>query len=380
MDFEDIRPYRDEEVSTAIQELIQEEQFKKVVGYLFPDQALEDVLDQLSKMDKINLFQEKIILPTMSRIIGNSISELSVSGIDQLQKDQNYLFISTHRDIVMDSALMNVILKQHGHDTAEIAIGDNLMTIPWVVKLVKLNKSFIVKRDLPNDQKLKESLRLSAYINASIKKEKKSIWLAQKSGRSKGGDDRTNPSILKMLLLSNDKEALESIKELNICPVSIAYEYNPCDSLFLPELIANMEGREHVKSKTEDVEHMALGIEGYKGKVEVRFSTPINKQLEQLEGVKNRNELLALISKQIDQSLHRDYSMLSSNYIAHDLLFDSQQFEHKYTSEKKEKFMHRLELALDKEQASSAKAKELFLKMYAQPLINQLQLKIPTVD
>lgn len=373
MNFDDIRPYQDDEVSVKIEKLLQEEQFKAVFQQVFPKLPLEQLEAQMRNIDNIYDFQAKIIVPVLERLLQKSSNGISFDGIDNIEKGSAYLFVSTHRDIVLDSALMNYILMKEGLDTAEIAIGDNLMTIPWVVDLVKLNKSFIVKRNVAKEEKVQASIQLSNYINHTIKEKHNSIWIAQRSGRSKDGDDRTAQSIIKMFNLGGESNsALENIKSLNICPVSIAYEYNPCDILTMPELMQVAKGEKYEKAPGEDVKHMAQGIQGEKGKIAVSFGKPLNTQINRLEGIKNRNEICNSVAKMIDNQIHETYHLMPTNYIAHDLLMHENRFENEYSEEEKNGFLTYMESRISQLKGDSDFIHHTFLKMYANPVINKL--------
>lgn len=374
MNFDEIRPYHDSEVNHKIDKLLEEEQFVSVLQQVNPGLPFEIFLEKIKSVQTIRQFQAEIIVPILKGLIQKSTSGVSFDGLENLEKGKAYLFVSTHRDIVLDSALMNYVLLTQGFETAEIAIGDNLMKVPWIVDLVKLNKTFIVKRNVPKEEKVKSSIELSAYINYTIKEKKNSIWIAQKSGRSKDGNDQTNPSLLKMFsLASEENQSLEKIKSLNICPISVSYEYNPCDILTLPELMTIAKGEKYEKEPMEDLLHMAKGIEGQKGSVAVSFGKPINSIIESLSNLKNRNELLAAVAKHIDQQIHSSYHLMPSNYIAYDLLFQEKRFTNQYSEAKKEEFENYTKARLEAFDGDSDFAHHTFLKMYANPVINKLK-------
>lgn len=373
MSFDDIRPYHDDEVHQKIEGLLDEPQFQQVIEHVNPGINYEEFKQQTLQFKTIKEFQQFIVVPLLDKLLKKSSKGLSFEGIENLEKGKAYLFVSTHRDIVLDSALMNYVLLQQGFETAEIAIGDNLMKIPWIVDLVKLNKSFIVKRNLAKEERVQGSLQLSAYINHTIKNKKESIWIAQRAGRSKDGNDETNPSLLKMFNLDNaDSSALEGIKSLNICPVSIAYEFNPCDVLTLPELMQIAKGEKYEKQPMEDIIHMGQGIEGTKGHIKVSFGRPLNDLLVDKEEIKNRNQLLASVAKLIDDEIHHSYHLMPTNYIAYDLLHDSKQFEEKYSKEELAGFQSHMTLKLSEVEGDEKLKKETFLKMYANPVVNSL--------
>lgn len=371
MNFDDIRPYTDEEVNEKIQRLVEEPQFQQVMEQVNPETPFKLLKMGMLRIHTIRDFQTKIIVPMLEKLIAQSTKGLSGKGLENLDPDKRYLFVSTHRDIALDSALMDYILLKGGHDTVEIAIGDNLMKIPWVVDLVKLNKTFIVKRSLSKDQKAAGSLELSSYIHHALKEKRESIWIAQKAGRSKDGNDRTNPSIIKMFNLAGDSEdIIENLKSLNICPVSISYQYNPCDILIMPELMTQANGEKYEKAPMEDLMQMAEGITGNKGKVEVSFGKPINDQLDKLKGFKNINELNANIAKLIDNQIHSTYSLMESNYVAYDIINDSNEFAKNYSETDKSEFIDYMNSRLEKVDGEADFIKEVFLNMYAYPVRN----------
>jgi len=373
MNFEDIRPYRDEEVSEKVRQLLKAEQFREIIQKIYPELPFDKFEAKLLSIQNISQFQKEIIVPILDKLLKNSSEGLDFRGIENIEKGKAYLFVSTHRDIVLDSALMNYILMQEGFETAEIAIGDNLMTIPWVVDLVKLNKSFIVKRDVRKEEKVRASIELSNYINHTIQKENKSIWIAQRSGRSKDGDDRTNQSLIKMFNLAGTSEiALDNLQALNICPIAVSYEYNPCDILTIPELIKKEKGEKYEKAPLEDMQHMAKGIEGTKGRIVVSFGKPISDQLEALKVLKSRKEIFNGIVRLIDEQIHQNYFLMPTNYIAHDLLNGKSEFSDKYSEAEKEEFKKYMTARLKEVEGDSDLIQHTFLKMYANPVDNQL--------
>jgi glycerol-3-phosphate O-acyltransferase len=372
MNFDEIRPYNDEEVQGKIRKLVEEPQFQQVMEQINPAVPYALFKRKMLQISTVREFQGEIVLPILEQLLKKSAKGVEHIGTENLQKGSNYLFVSTHRDIVLDSALMNYVLYNEGFNTAEIAIGDNLMKVPWVVDLVKLNKTFIVKRDLRKEEKVESSIQLSKYIHHTIREKGESIWIAQKSGRSKDGNDSTNPSILKMFNLGGpDQSVKDNIKALNICPVSIAYEYNPCDVLTMPELMLQAQGKKYTKEPMEDMIHMGRGIEGEKGRIVVSFGRPINPSLQELNEISNRNEWLAGVADLIDQEIHRSYHLMASNYIASDLLNNSNTYREHYTGEEKTAFENYMQNRLDQLDGDKDFKEQTFLKMYAYPVSNQ---------
>ncbi len=376
MNFDEIRPYYDKEVPKMVKQLLKANQFREIIEEIYPELPYEEFETKAKNIKDIQQFQNEIILPTFKRLMKKSSDAINFKGVENIKKGEPYLFVSTHRDIVLDSALLNYVLNNQGFDTAEIAIGDNLMIIPWVVDLVKLNKSFIVKRNVQKEEKVKASIELSNYINYTILKKKNSIWIAQRSGRSKDGDDRTSQSLIKMFNLGGTMDtAIENIQSLNICPVAISYEYNPCDAMVIPELISKEKGEKYEKAPLEDMQHMAMGIEGYKGKVVVSFGKSINEELEQLKVLKNRKEIFNGIVKAIDNQIHEIYHLMNTNYIAFDLMNNNNDFSAHYTDEQKQKFILYMDSRLKEIGGDQSIIRQTFLKMYANPVINKLALQ-----
>ncbi len=372
MDFEDIRPYHDEEVKEKINSLLGEEQFCQIIQQVMPEMPFPMFERQMRGIDSIFDFQSKVVVPLLDKLLSQSTQGLSYSGIENLEKDECYLFVSTHRDIVLDSALLNYALLKEGFSTAEIAIGDNLMKIPWIVGLVKLNKTFIVKRSLSKDKIMDGSIQLSNYINYTVKEKGENIWIAQKAGRSKDGNDKTNANILKMFNLGGEGEvAIDNIKELNICPVSISYEYNPCDALTLPELMTIANGEKYEKQPMEDLIHMGEGLQGKKGKVEVSFGKPLNGLIDGKDLPMSNPELFQFLAKTIDREIYNSYKLMPTNYMAFDLLNNSSSHEGHYSADEKEYFKKYVTKKIEGIEGDEAFRKETFLKMYAYPVLNK---------
>jgi hypothetical protein len=372
LQFEDIRPYNDSEYQSVIQKLLQQPAFIGALDHYFPDLDQETLKQILLSCRGIRDFQQKIISSVVESIVAQSMTDLSFAGIENLPAGQAHLFMSNHRDIVLDSAFLNYGLNKAGLDTSQIAIGSNLLGIDWVKDLVRINKSFIVKRSLSKLEMLEASRKLSAYIDHVITEKKESVWIAQREGRSKDGDDRTNPGLLKMFGLGTDKDLLQHLIDLHIIPVSISYEYDPCDFLKIPELLAKSKGEAYTKASNEDVKHMLGGIQGFKGRAQLTFGSGINEQLSALFEIKNRNEQLRAVAKVIDREIFKNYRLWPSNYIAADLLSASHKFSRFYSQEDKAAFIAYMEPRLSGFADHFDAAREIFLRMYANPLFNHL--------
>src|SRR5690554_7520299 len=269
--FNDIRPYLDSEVPDAIAQLIADKNFRMVVEPLVKPHTWEQFSALLMQCKSKDDFQNIAIYPIMRRLINKTTTEMNGSNWENIDKSKGRLFISNHRDIVLDAAFFNMLLFDNDSGTTEIAIGDNLLIYPWIEKLVRINKSFIVKRGVSVRQMLTVSKHLSDYIHDTIRDRNQSIWLAQREGRAKDSNDRTQTSLLKMLTLHDSREPLLALKQLNIIPLSISYEYDPCDYLKAKEFQLKRDNPEHKKSQADDIENMYTGMVGLKGKIHFRL-------------------------------------------------------------------------------------------------------------
>lgn len=369
MNFEDIRPYKDDEYLSVIKELCEVDSLMNTIKGYLPELSIDEIKKTLLSFNNIQDFQSKMVCKVIDRILLDSVNQFSYDGILRLDKNTNYLLISNHRDIVLDSALINYCLNKRAYNTSEIAIGSNLLSQPWIKQLVRVNKSFIVKRNLPLDQMLEGSRTLSSYINYTLKEKHQSIWIAQREGRAKDGFDKTNPGLLKMFGMAAEDGLLDHLQSLNITPVSLSYELDPCDKLKIPELLKKAEGLTYTKADGEDNMHMVMGIKGFKGNIHIQFGSPINDEIEQFRAIKNKNELLKNVAEVIDKHVYSNYKLWDSNYIAYDLLNKTSTYSDKYSKESKQQFLEYVNKRLS-DFVGNEKAKELFLKMYANPVIN----------
>ena len=369
LNFEDIRPYKDDEYHKIVQELFEVEPLMGTINNYLPELSLPQIKAMILDYGTIQEFQSKMVCEFINRIIQRSVAKFSYDGVLNLDKEESYLLLSNHRDIVLDSALINYCLNDRKYNTSEIAIGSNLLSEDWIKKLVRINKSFIVKRNIPIQEMLGASQNLSAYIDYTLKDKKQSVWIAQREGRAKDGFDKTNPGLLKMFGMAAKDNLLDHIISLNITPVSLAYELDPCDVFKVPELLKKSAGEDYVKAKGEDEKNMLFGIQGNKGNVHVQFGTPINEKIKAFNGIKNRNQLLKAISEVIDKEIYQNYHLWNSNYVAYDILHSSTKYADKYAENGKEQFQDYMHEKLNGLHGNKA-AENIFLKMYANPTIN----------
>lgn len=378
-EFDAIRPYRDEEVQQIFHELANEPDFLRLIGFLYPELSVKGFLKLLFSLNSISEFQEQIIAPYVKNIVRLSADSLTIGGLDKINREKTYFFISNHRDIILDPAFLNILLIENGFDTTEIAIGDNLLIYPWIRLLVRLNKSFIVNRNVPVRQMFEVSQRLSDYINHTMQVNGHSIWMAQREGRSKDANDRTHLAVLKMLNMSGDGNFIDNMKEINFLPVSISYEYDPCDFLKAREFLLKRDNPEFSKTAEDDLQSMFTGLKGYKGRVHFHVCKPIDSgELSYIRELGDRNQQVAGLAQVIDKHIHLNYMFYPGNYIAYDLLTGENRFSDKYSEVDKDKFKKYLNMQLDKIAERESEYDFLYkslIEMYSNPLINHYEAK-----
>jgi hypothetical protein len=371
IEFEEIRPYTDEEYPMAIQQLANDKKFIAVIEKLYPQPGVKEaVLQKMVQMKSISDFQNEIVYPLVVKIEKGSTDGLFYKAMDQFHPEENYLFISNHRDIILDSAFLNSVMHTHGFRKTEIAIGDNLLIYDWIKVLVRLNRSFIVKRNLGMREQLMASKELSAYIRYAIKEKKESIWLAQREGRSKNGNDQTHPALLKMLNMSNRASIIEGFRELNIVPMAISYEIEPCGIAKVEELLNKKHNPNFSKTQQDDLNSMANGVMSPKGRVQVAFGNPLNIRLDEITKGKKDSEIIETIADYINRRIYFNYKLWPNNYIAYDLLNNTQKYSAQYTEDQKQGFVARMEAEIAKLTFDQQESREYYLAMYANPVVN----------
>ena len=375
--FDPIRPFEPDELPDVFDRLLQNEQFCSVLAYLYPDVPKEALAEKMHAC-KDNLdFQKTFCYGFLVQLL-TRLSKGCDIDIASLDTDSRYTFISNHRDIVLDSALLDKLLIDAGFNTTcEIAIGDNLLKLPWVKDLVRVNKSFIVERALSMREMLMASKRLSEYMHFVIAEKNDNIWIAQREGRAKDSNDRTQEAILKMMVMGGDGSIIDRLKQLHLVPLAISYEYDPCDYLKAAELQARRDNPSWQKGPMDDVTSMQTGIMGYKGYIHYQCADCIDSYLDTIPADTPKTELFRLIADHIDRQIFAGYRLYPNNYVALDLLHgDSAHADH-YTAEDKAQFEAYLKGQLDKiemEGKDDAYLREQMLKMYANPAINQMGL------
>ena len=380
-EFKDMRPFEPEELPAAYDSLLADPMFRAVVGMVMPQIPAEALDPMMHGCKTCQEFQNTFIRPLLDGVIKKCTQGLT-NDFGQLglsKEKENYTYISNHRDIVLDSGLLDMILfVEKGLDTAEIAIGDNLLIYPWIKTLVRINRSFIVTRKGGIREMLQSSMRLSAYMHYAIAEKKAPIWIAQREGRSKDSTDHTQESILKMFAMGGEGTPAERLIALNMAPLAISYEYDPCDWLKAMEFQLKRDNPEYKKSQADDLMNMKTGIFGYKGRVHYQAAACMNDFIAALPADMPKNEFYATIATEIDRRIYMGYRLYPGNYVAVDLLQGGNTYADRYTAEERATFEQYLAGQLQKIDMPGKDEEFLrtkILEMYANPALNQLSVK-----
>lgn len=372
--FDDIRPYYDSEARAVLHRLIEDPLFFKLVAYFWPEMTEAEVR---AKADTVNSnldFQLAFMHKAIRAIVDRTSNGLSISGIENLSNKDSYLFVANHRDILLDSALLQIILAEHSFETSEITFGNNLMEEGFITDFGRLNRMFKVQREGTSKELYEISKKLSAYIRHTIVNKKTSVWIAQRNGRTKDGIDLTQTGLLKMLNISGQRNFEENFKQIKIVPLTISYEYEPCDALKARELYLSSLHTKYQKAPGEDLNSILTGITQAKGKMHLSFGQPILNEIDAL-GEGNENDKIKRLASLIDQRIHTDYRLWPVNYIAADLLEQGTRFSQNYSSEEKENFIAYTQQALSNLDIEDELLKQIFLKIYAGPVYSKIQYK-----
>lgn len=380
-DFSDIAPYgNEEEFRTHLQHLVAEPQFAHAVKWVMPDVDYQAFASQLLQLPTRDAFQHKVMLPFLTRLESATTAGISADGVDNIDPGKNYVFISNHRDIVLDASFLNLVLTRHGLPTCEVAIGNNLLIMPWIDELVRINKSFIVKRDTGMRGALDAAKHLSAYIHYAITEKHQSLWIAHREGRAKDSNDRTQESLIKMLALAGEDSTLGNIKGINLLPVSISYEFDPNDYLKAREFLLKRRDPDFKKSPHDDLLSMETGIMQYKGRVHFALTECINPELDVLPDDMHRSQACTKVCEVVDNHIHNAYHLYPINYVAYDLLNQTHKFADQYTTADVDAVNDRIATQLGKiTDVPGITADEMnfmrqmVLTMYANPLLNKLK-------
>ena len=370
--FDSIRPFYDAEINEAIQGTVNHPMMKALMNFTFPE--VEDAVwkEQLKKTHSIRDFQCNFIYHSLKKILEKSSEGLTTSGFENLEKNTSYLFISNHRDIILDTSLLNSCLFDHGLVMTASAIGDNLVKKTFMNTLAKMNRNFLVQRGLSPRELLQSSKLLAEYIGQLLLRENRSVWIAQREGRTKDGNDATHPGVLKMLAMGSDEiNLMDYFKNIKIVPVSISYEYDPTDALKMPQLMAEANNEIYIKEKNEDFTTLLSGIMGQKKHIHIHVGEVLDSEFDLIASeFDNTNKQIQALAQIIDESILKSYRLWPTNYIAYDILNKTNEHSHLYSESEKSLFERRLEMRIDD---SNPVELQSFLSMYANPVVNKMK-------
>ncbi len=375
--YDSIRPYRDEEVKDAIIRMTSNEEVYAVAKAIFPNRKPEEVIQWLRSFQTVHDFQSQLIAPFLLGSMDATGSTYHLYGTEHIEKGKRHLFISNHRDIIMDAGILNSLMDKHGIETTEIAIGDNLCARPWITDALKLNKSFLVRRSGTKRELFDAFRTLSHYIREAITSNRTSIWIAQREGRTKDSDDRTQESLLKMFSILSLIHIKQSFIDLNITPISFTYKYDSCDYLKAMEFQQKRDDADFKKRPEDDIENMRVGIIGFKGDVSIQITPSISPDIERLvDDADDRQAVIDKVALIIDRKIHQNYLIYPHNYVAMDnLRHTTENLGKHYTQEEKKEFEAYVDKQIDKIKLPNKDIpflKERFWTMYGNPLINQI--------
>ena len=369
--FDDIRPYYEEEIPEAMQRIANNSSFPLLASYVYPNEPIEQVRARIAGYKTVRDFQEETMSMVNQRVIEESITDFSCSGIDRLDPEESYLYVSNHRDIMLDSSLLQYFLVTQGFDTTEITFGANLMMNQLVIDIGKSNKMFKVERPGGSIKEFyRSSLHLSEYIRHVIREKHQSVWIAQRNGRTKDGVDATDQGIVKMFCMSEQGDKIKALADLHIVPVSISYEWESCDILKALELYQSQFAK-YTKKPGEDLNSILTGLLQPKGRVHIELCAPITEdELAFYDGLTS-NEYHKAVAQLIDSRINPAYRLYPNNYIAHDLRYGSKKFKAFYTQEQYDAFVARLNKLERYDTCDIDQLKDIFLGIYANPVENR---------
>ncbi len=370
--YESIKPYTDAETAEALSQIADHPLVGTVSKYFFPEQEADFLQKLLKQIKGVDEFQVLVMSKVVEWVLANTARNFSYDGIANIDPSKRFLALSNHRDIILDPAITQLVLYRNAIPLTEIAVGDNLLSNRFIEALIRSNRMIKVIRGVSARELYLVSQMLSEYIRLSITSGKSSIWLAQRQGRTKNGTDMTEQGLLKMLDMSGQGDFLENFKELNIIPMSISYEYEPCDILKAREIFISRT-QKYVKKSDEDLNSILTGIKQYKGNIHLNIGTPLTEEEIHEASLCDKNDRYTLIRHAVDVRVIQGYKLWKTNYIAYDILNKSYRFNDKYTSEDYKEFVNYMEKQLDtvEPELSREDIREIFLGIYANPIISK---------
>lgn len=373
-DIHALQAYTDAEFRTARDRLIENPILPDLVRTYFPNLPLSEFVKRVSSLESVSEFQTHVVSPAIELMLRKGSSGITLSGTDHLSRNGKYLFLSNHRDIICDPSLFTQQLHAHGFSTPRICLGDNLLTGALIIDLIKMNKGVTVKRKLAPRELLRWSHALSELIFRSIHEGADSVWIAQKEGRTKNGDDRTHPGVIKMLAMAGQGSFAERVSALHLVPVAVSYEYDPCDIHKAKELHMRATEGAYIKAPGEDHKSMIESIRGFKGRIHIAIGHELAEECRAVQALESKKDQLNFLTEATDRQIHRLYRLWPTNYIALDLLNHQAEFEAHYTAEQKRHFIDRMESRLE---GLAPGVRLRFLEAYARPVTNNLEADFP---
>lgn len=371
--FDEIRPYNDAEIPAAAQRIADSPYLPAIVSYLFPEKKVEEIQQLFRSFRSIYEFQTTIMYPAIQSIVKKTSNGLSSSGFESLKDGKKRMFISNHRDILLDAAILQTLLFDNGIETSEITFGSNLMQGDLVVDIGKMNKMFRIMRGGHIRDFYQNSMFVSSYMRHAVTEKQQSVWIAQRNGRTKDGDDKTDMAVLKMFALSSKKDFVENLSELNITPMVVSYEYEPCDFMKTQELFISRY-QKYEKEPGEDLNSILHGIKQFKGHIHFVIAPPIT--IEELKFCDHfeRNKKFQHLAQIIDKRVYLNYKLWPTNYIAYELLNQTYRYKDQYTQEEMDHFVEYMEQGLAPLVGDPSELREIFLGIYANPVVNYERL------
>jgi hypothetical protein len=363
--FDEYRPYDDSEVPAAIERITENVLFEEIIKYVFPDRNINDFIAEVKQVKTVDEFQGKIMWYAIDSVVKQTIKNLSYTGLEYISNDAPGMQISNHRDIVLDSAILNMILHRNGLNTSEITFSSNLMNPQIVVDIGKINKMFKIVRGGIMREFFQNSLNVSEYMRYTITEKRQSTWIAQRNGRTKDGADRTEIAVLKMFAMSSNKPFVENFAEFHITPIAVSYEFEPCDFMKTREIYLKQKHGQYKKQAGEDLLSIIQGIKQQKGDANISICKPITiEELEECAGLSN-NERFKHLAEIIDQRIYNNYKLFKTNYIAHDLRENKAEFSDRYSTVNKKEFIYYMEKWLENIEGDKDSLRMIFLGIYA---------------
>ncbi len=376
-EFSDIAPFNDEEASAALARVANHPNVPWISKYIFPDKPESFLKDILKNIHSVDEFQDVVMSQAIEWIITRTVRNFSYDGISKvMDTDRKYLFISNHRDIILDPAFLQIILHRNHLPYTQIAVGDNLLKHKTVELLIRSNRMIKVIRGISARELYLSSQLLSRYIRETITSGQCSVWIAQRQGRTKDGSDATEQGLLKMLDMSGGEDFVENFKELNLIPLSISYEYEPCDYLKARELLISRT-QKYVKGEYEDLQSIMQGIRAPKGNVHINIGDPLTEEEIREASLCDKNDRYQHIRQALDRRIIKGYQLWKTNYMAYDMVYETDKYAHEYTPEELDAFksyvinqLMQVEPPLDPVQL-----RDIFLHIYSNPVLAKEQLE-----